>query len=141
MLAQDFRNHAYAGPGRFDALLDCARVSGELSAVEMTLRWRDGLQVMFAAKPRTQWGEPGAVTGFEATMLEIGELKLADRQRRSGERRFRHLFRLQRDRIHGREPTTGQPGRGASEAARVPQRARRNFRSSLILSSRVPSLR
>lgn len=92
LLAHDLRDLTYAGPGTLDALLRRARVDGELSAIEMTLRRRDGLPVMLAANLRTQWDEAGNVTGFEATMLDIGELKVADRQRRSVERRFRHLF-------------------------------------------------
>ena len=58
----------------------------------MTLRRRDSFPVMFAAVLRAKWDEAGNVTGFEATMLDIGEFKVADRQRRSIERRFRHLF-------------------------------------------------
>ncbi len=91
-LGADFRDHTYAGPGTFDALLQRARQGGELPAIEMTLRRRDGVPVMLAANLRTQWDEEGAVAGFEATVLDIGELKLADRQRRSVERRFRNLF-------------------------------------------------
>ena len=92
LLARDLRDLTYAGPGTLDGLLQRARVNGELSAIEMTLRRRDGIPVILAANVRTHWDEAGGVTGFEATMLDIGELKVADRQRRSVERRFRHLF-------------------------------------------------
>jgi len=92
LLAHDLRDAIYAGPGTLESVLQRASVNGELSSTEMTLRRRDGIPVMLAANVRTEWDGAGIVTGFEAAMLDIGELKVADRQRRSMERRFRHVF-------------------------------------------------
>jgi PAS domain S-box-containing protein len=88
----DFGEQVYAAPGTFEALLRRVRLDGELGAVDMQLRRRDGLPVMVAATVRAQWDESGSVEGYEAALLDIGELKFAERQRRSLERRFRRLF-------------------------------------------------
>ncbi len=92
LLAADFRQHLYAGPGTFDALLQRARQDGELPIVEFNVRRRDGVQLMAAATVRAVWDERGDVEGFEVTLLDISDLKIAERQRRSMERRFRRLF-------------------------------------------------
>lgn len=91
-LAVDFREHTFAGPGTFDALLSRTRQDGELQSVELNLRRRDGIQLMTAGTLRASWDDAGEVTGFEFTVLDISDLKLAERQRRSIERRFRRLF-------------------------------------------------
>ena len=88
----DFAEQAYAGPGTLAALLHRVRTAGELPIVELHLRGSDGTPLMAAATWRAHWDDMGAVTGYDATLLDIGELKLAERQRRSIERRFRRLF-------------------------------------------------
>jgi PAS domain-containing protein len=88
----DFGEQIYSAPGTFAALLRRVRLAGELGAVDLQLRRRDGLPVMAAATIRAHWDEAGAVECYEAALLDIGDLKLAERQRRSLERRFRKLF-------------------------------------------------
>jgi PAS domain S-box-containing protein len=88
----DFADQVYAGPGTLEALLRRVRAEGELPIVELHLRGSDGTPLMAAATVRAQWDDTGAVTGYETTLLDISELKLAERQRRSIERRFRRLF-------------------------------------------------
>ena len=88
----DFAQQVYAGPGTFEALLHRIRTEGELPIAELHLRGSDGTPLMAAATVRAQWDDAGAVSGYEVTLLDISELKLAERQRRSIERRFRRLF-------------------------------------------------
>jgi PAS domain S-box-containing protein len=91
-LAADFHQHTFAGPGTFEALLLRTRLNGEVPIAEFNLRRRDGVQLMTVASVRALWDEQGDVVRFEATLLDISDLKVAERQRRSMERRFRRLF-------------------------------------------------
>lgn len=91
-LAADFREHTFSGPGTYNALLLRTRKGGELPVVELHLRRRDGVQLTAAGSIRVCWDDAGEVTGFEFTLLDISDLKVAERQRRWTERRFRRLF-------------------------------------------------
>jgi PAS domain S-box-containing protein len=92
LLAREFAGDVYAGPGTLDAVLARVRSHGELANVEIRLRRRDGLSIVGLASLRAVWDASGATTGFEATLLDVTDLKLAESQRRSAELRFRRLL-------------------------------------------------
>ena len=88
----DFGEQVYSAPGTFELLLRRVRVDGEIPAVDLQLRRRDGLPLTVAATIRAHWDAAGEVDRYEAALLDIGDLKFAERQRRALERRFRKLF-------------------------------------------------
>lgn len=90
--ARDFAEEVYAGPGTLAAVLARARSHGELANVEIRLRRGDGLFVIGLATVRAVWDESGVTGGFEATLVDVTDLKLAECQRRSMELRFRRLI-------------------------------------------------
>lgn len=92
LIAAGFGEHAYAGPGTFDAVLRRVKSTGELENLEVRLRRCDGLPVTALATLRGVWDDDGAVVAYEGTLLDITSLKLAESERRSMERRFRRLF-------------------------------------------------
>jgi len=92
LLAADFAQQAYVGPGTFEAVLLRARAQGALENLEMRLRRFDGLTVTVAATVQAIWDEAGDVTVFEGTLIDLTRERLAESQRRSMERRFRRLF-------------------------------------------------
>ena len=92
LLAVDFGDQIYAGPGTYAAVLERVRARGEVQQLEARLRRANGLTVTVLAGIRAVWGDAGEVTSFEATLLDVSGLKLAESQRRSMERRFRRLF-------------------------------------------------
>jgi len=92
LLAVDFGEQVYAGPGTYAAVLDRVRAHGEVQQLEARLRRADGLTVTMLASVRALWDDAGEVNAFEATLLDVSGLKLAESQRRSMERRFRRLF-------------------------------------------------
>jgi PAS domain S-box-containing protein len=92
LLARDFADDVYAGPGTLQAVLLRTRSEGELANVEVRLRRRDGRTVVGLATIRAVWDEHGATAAFEATLIDVTDMKLAESQRRSMELRFRRLF-------------------------------------------------
>lgn len=92
LLARDFAEDVYAGPGTLHAVLLRTRSEGELANVEVRLRRRDGRTVVGLATIRAVWDEHGATASFEATLIDVTDMKLAESQRRSMELRFRRLF-------------------------------------------------
>jgi PAS domain S-box-containing protein len=92
LLAADFGQTAYIGPGTFEAVLLRARTQGALENLEMRLRRFDGLTVTVLATIQALWDEAGEVALFEGTVADHTRERLAESQRRSMERRFRRLF-------------------------------------------------
>ncbi len=92
LIAADFAQQAYVGPGTFEAVLLRARAQGALENLEMRLRRFDGLTVTVLAKVQAIWDDAGEVALFEGTILDLTRERLAESQRRSMERRFRRLF-------------------------------------------------
>jgi PAS domain S-box-containing protein len=90
--ARHLAEDVYAGPGTLDAILARVRSLGELANVEIRLRRRDGLSIVGLASLRAVWDESGTTAGFEATLIDVTDLKLAESRRRSTELRFRRLF-------------------------------------------------
>lgn len=90
--AVDFHEEIYGGPGTFAALLARARAEGEVANVEVRLRRRDGPIVTGLATLSAVWDDAGECVAFEGTVIDISDRKLAERQRRSTELRFRRLF-------------------------------------------------
>ncbi len=92
VVAAAFAQHAYVGPGTFEAVLQRVRVQGALENLEMRLRRFDGLTVTVQASINALWDDAGEVTVFEATVVDLTRERLAESQRRTMERRFRRLF-------------------------------------------------
>ena len=92
LLATDFGQQAYVGPGTFEAVLLRTRGQGALENLEMRLRRFDGLTVTVLATVQAIWDDAGAVAVFEGTVVDLTRERLAESQRRSMERRFRRLF-------------------------------------------------
>jgi PAS domain S-box-containing protein len=92
LVAADFAQRAYVGPGTFEAVLLRARAQGAVENLEMRLRRFDGLTVTVLATVQAIWDEAGDVTVFEGTVVDLTRERLAESQRRSMERRFRRLF-------------------------------------------------
>ncbi|HUO96042.1 MAG TPA: PAS domain-containing protein [Steroidobacteraceae bacterium] len=92
LLAPDFIERTYIGPGTFQAVLQRARAQGALENIEMRLRRADGLNVVALAAIQAVWNEAGEAVAFEATLVDLTREQLAESQRRSMERRFRRLF-------------------------------------------------
>ena len=92
LIAADFAQQAYVGPGTFEAVLLRARAQGALENLEMRLRRFDGMTVTVLATVQAIWDESGEVTLFEGTLIDLTRERLAESQRRSMERRFRRLF-------------------------------------------------
>ncbi|GEM_PF-6009748 len=88
----DIGEHVYSAPGTYESLLRRVRQEGELPSIELSLRRRDGLPVTVAATLRAHWDDAGAIDHYEVAVLDIGDLKFVERQKRSLERRFRRLF-------------------------------------------------
>jgi PAS domain S-box-containing protein len=92
LLAREFADEVYAGPGTLDAVLQRVRAHGEIANVEIRLRRRDGRSIVGLATVRAVWDDAGETAQFEATLVDVTDLKLAESQRRSTELRFRRLF-------------------------------------------------
>jgi PAS domain S-box-containing protein len=92
LLAAEFAQHGYVGPGTFEAVLQRVRRQGALENLEMRLRRFDGLTVTVQATISALWDDGGAVTEFEGTVVDLTRERLAESQRRTMERRFRSLF-------------------------------------------------
>jgi PAS domain S-box-containing protein len=92
LLAANFAQEAYVGPGTFEAVLQRARAHGAVENLELRLRRFDGLTVTALATIQAIWDDAGEVTAFEGTVVDSTRERLAESQRRSMERRFRRLF-------------------------------------------------
>ena len=92
LLGVDLGEQVFQARESLVTLLSRARREGETGAVELHLRRADGMPLIVAATLRAQWDDAGAIASFQLTLLDIGDLKFAERQRRSTERRFRRLF-------------------------------------------------
>ena len=92
LIAADFAQQAYVGPGTFEAVLQRVRAQGALEHLEMRLRRFDGLTVTVQATINALWDDAGEVTVFEGAVVDLTRERLAESQRRTMERRFRRLF-------------------------------------------------
>jgi PAS domain-containing protein len=92
LLAADFGERIFATRESLDALLSRVRREGEIGVIELHLRRCDGLPLIAAATVRAKWDEAGGIEHFQLTLIDIGDLKFAERHRRALERRFRRLF-------------------------------------------------
>jgi PAS domain S-box-containing protein len=92
LLAREFAEQTYVGPGTFEALLGRVRTQGALELADLRLRRADGLTVTVLATVEAVWDETGGVESFEAVLVDVTRERLATSQRRTIERRFRRLF-------------------------------------------------
>jgi PAS domain S-box-containing protein len=92
LLAIDLREQVFTAHGQLESLLARARREGEVATIELHLRRRAGAPLIAAATVRAHWDEAGGIDHFHVTLTDIGDLKFAERQRRSLERRSRRLF-------------------------------------------------
>ncbi|MBS0375743.1 MAG: PAS domain-containing protein [Proteobacteria bacterium] len=92
LLAGDFAEQIYVGPGTFEALLGRVRTQGALELADLRLRRADGLTATVLATVEAVWDEAGGVESFEAVLVDVTRERLATSQRRTLERRFRRLF-------------------------------------------------
>jgi PAS domain S-box-containing protein len=81
----------WVGPESREAYLRKVRQEGELTAVELRLRRRDGRIVWVLENTRALWNEGGEVTGYESIVVDITERKHAEYAQRASELRFRRL--------------------------------------------------